>query len=271
MSRLGRNLWLVLAAIVALVAWQLTRWITHVDHTPVPVVTLTFNQQPAPRFRAPLALLVMQRAHLGVPAAALTGPSIILLMPTPATRSIVVGGVASNPSCSSVDVKNGGVTALLADAGKGDTLTPVAVERRHQDLLIPIPRRLSLDFERMPHQLGAIQCKFSRPQSATPTFTERAATVEADTRSAGAVLLDASALEDVDDLRFSGGLQVPFGGDRVRLLYGNNNVVSLEWTDVAAQERRDIVLVIVGALSAIAAAMMIEAIRPTVESKAKSR
>jgi hypothetical protein len=102
-----------------------------------------------------------------------------------------------------------------------------------------------------------------------PTFTERAVTVRANTGSGGAVVLDVSALQDVDDLRFSGGLQAPLGGDRTRLLYGGDDIVSAEWVDVAAQEQRDIILVIIGALSAIAAAMAIEAIRPAVERQAK--
>jgi hypothetical protein len=46
--------------------------------------------------------------------------------------------------------------------------------------------------------------------------------------------------------------------------------MSVEWTDVAALERRDIILVLIGAISAIAAAMAIEAIRPVVERRSKS-
>ncbi len=104
-----------------------------------------------------------------------------------------------------------------------------------------------------------------------PTFTERAITVRAQTGLGGAVFLDVSALEDVDDLRFSGGLQAPLGGDRTRILYAGDDIVSAEWVDVAAQEQRDIVLVIIGALSAIAAATVIEAVRPVVERRTKAR
>jgi hypothetical protein len=81
----------------------------------------------------------------------------------------------------------------------------------------------------------------------------------------GLFLLDISALEDIDNLRFSGGIYFPLAGERTRLLESTDNVVSVEWVDVSASEKRDIVLVTVGALAAIGAAMAIEAIRPFIE------
>jgi hypothetical protein len=159
-----------------------------------------------------------------------------------------------------------GGDAALAVGTDGE---PVAVERSTKGIVIPIPAAMRQTRTGIARARAAIACTFSRPQSTATTFTERSVTVQADTNPPGAVLLDISALESIDDLRFSGGAQVPFGGDRARLAYGDDNIVSAEWSDVLAQEQRDIVLVIVGALSAIAAAMVIEAIRPTIQSRSR--
>lgn len=247
---------------------MLTRWITHVNHAAIPLVTLNFDQHPPSRLVRIPSSPELDQSRIPYPGVSMISPSRVLLTVTPATRSIAAKGVAAaNLSCRSVDVSQTGVTALLANEGIGGVSAPVAVERRGDDVFIPISPQLSRAVARTPSGIGAIVCQFSRPVSATPTFTERAITIKTNTRSAGAVLFDVSALEDVDDVRFSGGLQLPYGGDRVRILYGGNDVIAVEWADVGAQERRDIVLVIIGALSAIAAATVIEAIRPVVESR----
>jgi hypothetical protein len=202
------------------------------------------------------------------PAAALTGAEAILFIPTPATRSVALSGAGNTRlSCQVIDVRNGGITALLAGSTQNAARVPVAVEQRGQSWLISTTPQMRRAFAGMPDHQGAIECILSHPVSGVLTFTERGLTVRAVTQSASATMIDLSALQDVDDVRILGGIEVPFGGDRLRLLSGDANVVSVEWTDMIAQEQRDIVLVIIGALSALAAASVIEAIRPRIESK----
>lgn len=187
------------------------------------------------------------------------GANTILLIPTPATRSITLEGAQRIAlSCRTVDVRNGGITALLAGSARGAARSPVSMEQRNAAWLI------------RPNRQGPIECTSAHPASGALTFTERGITIRTGGRAADATVLDLSALQDVNDVRILGGIEVPFGGDRVRLLSGDVNVVSVEWTDMIAQEQRDIVLVVIGALSALAAASVIEAIRPAVESRSGS-
>lgn len=152
-----------------------------------------------------------------------------------------------------------------------DTLTsgavkPLPVSTTKQDgTLITIPNSLHVALTRRTSGQGAIRCQTSRPLAAAPTFTDRSLTIQAQNGSAGVVVLDVSALEDIDNVRFSGGIANAFLGDRTRILGPNNDVVSVEWNDVSAEEQRDIVLVTIGALAAIAAAMIIESVRPFIE------
>jgi hypothetical protein len=271
MSWRNRNSWLVLSAGVALIAWLLTRWITHVNYGSASVVTVAFDER-APfqveRFLNGFSGIREQRTHL--PEALLTSRGNALFLVTPTTRSITIRGInVDDVSCDSLNEQRWSA-ALLLGAGKNVILTPIPVEKRSGEVFIPIPNRIQAELHRSADARGAITCHFVHDLATSPTFTERAITVRAQTRPGQAVLLDVSALENIDDLRFSGGLQAPLGGERVRLLYGGDNVMSVEWTDVAALERRDIILVLIGAISAIAAAMAIEAIRPVVERRSKS-
>jgi hypothetical protein len=165
----------------------------------------------------------------------------------------------------------GAPAAFLVGAENAAALTPIPIQSRRNDVFIPIPNRMHAALAGAPDHRAGIVCKLARPLAMAPTFTERAITVRAQTGPGGAVFLDVSALEDVDDLRFSGGLEPLLGGDRTRVLYSGDDIVSAEWVDVTAQEQRDIVLVLIGALSAIAAATAIEAIRPAVERRTKAR
>ena len=266
-----RNLWLLLALVVALTAWQLTRWITHVNHSPRPVVSIVFDERPPFQFeRLTLGITALQRERNRFAEAALTSEAHILFFVTPTMRSISIRGIdQSSISCGSLSNERQGPAAFLVDAERTAALTPIAIQTSAGKVIIPIPDRIRGALVRAPASRAGIVCTTARPLAIAPTFTERAVTVRAKTGSGGAVLLDVSALEDVDDLRFSGGVQTPLGGDRTRLLYDGEDVVSAEWVDVTAQEQRDIVLVIIGALSAIAAATAIEAIRPAVERRTK--
>ncbi len=268
---IGRNLWLALGVAVGVVAWGLTVWITHVDHRPQPIITVTFDERPPFQFnRIPLGFASLERERHRFPEAALTGKARAIFFVTPATRSIAISGVKpSDISCGAFP-ESGEVDAALFVGGDRDAeLTPIAGEASNGGILIPVPDPLRRALAARRDERGAISCTFLRPLADAPTFTERAMTIRAESGAGGGVLVDISALEDIDDLRFSGGLQAPLAGDRTRLLYGGNNVVSVEWVDGTAQERRDIVLVLIGALSAIAAATIIEGIRPAVERRSK--
>jgi hypothetical protein len=268
-----RNLWLLLALAVALMAWQLTRWITHVNHGARPVLTLIFDERPPFRYeRLALSLTALRGERHRFAEAALTSRAHMLFLVTPTMRSIAVGGVDPRSiSCGSLPDERGASAAFLVGAEEAAALTPIPIQSRRNDVFIPIPDRMHAALTRAPDHRGGIVCKLSHPLAMAPTFTERAITVRAETGPGGAVLLDVSALEDVDDLRFSGGLQAPLGGDRTRMVYSGDDIVSVEWVDVTAQEQRDIILVLIGALSAIAAATAIEAIRPAVERRTKAR
>ena len=190
-----------------------------------------------------------------------------LFLVTPATFSIRIDGV--NPkgvSCGFSDrIVASASAAYLSEAIRQGPPKPIAIpQSSDSQTLIRVPSALHTALAHERGQ-GIIACRVARPLPAAPTFTDRAMTVRALNGPTGAIFLDVSALEDIDNLRFSGGLQLPFAGERTRLLDSSDNVVSAEWANVTAQEQRDIVLVLVGALAAIAAAMAIEAIRPFVE------
>lgn len=256
-----------LALVIALIALQLTRWITHVNHSPSPVIAILFDERPPVQFeRVSLGAASLQQERDRFAEAALMSQAHVLFLITPTMRSIAVRGRDLGfVACGSLPSRRGELAAFLVDADKAAALTPVQIQSSRDEVFIPIPNPLRGALMRAPDSRAGIICKLERPLATAPTFTERAMTLRARTGSGGAVLLDVSALENVDDLRFSGGLQSPLGGSRMRILYAGDDTVSVEWVDVTAQEQRDIVLVLIGALSAIAAATLIEAVRPIVE------
>jgi hypothetical protein len=266
-----RNLWLLLALVVALIAWQLTRWITHVNHSPRPVISIRFDERPPVKIaRLSLGVTGLQQERYRFAEAALTSQAHVLFLITPTTRSIALEGVdLREVSCSSLPDQRGESAEFLVDAERTAVLTPVPIQVSRDRVFIPVPKHMRDALARAPGRRGGIICKLAHPLATAPTFTERAVTVHARTGPGGVVVLDVSALEDVDDLRFSGGIQSLLGGDRTRILYAGDDMVSAEWVDVAAQEERDIVLVLIGALSAIAASTVIEAVRPIVERRTK--
>ncbi len=267
-----RNLWLLLAAAIALVAWALTIRITHVDRAPQREIGIAIDERPAFQFeRLPVSVSALQQARHRFPEVALTGREHLLLLATPGTRSLTISGIdPSGVTCGALERIQGDTAAIEAAGDERIALAPIDTRVSPGSIFIPISDAMRARAAATGRRT-AILCRFAHAVATAPTFTERAVTMHVQTGTGGAVMLDVSALEDVDDLRFSGGIQVPLGGDRTRLTFRDDDVVSAEWVDVAASEQRDIVLVIIGALSAIAAAMAIEAIRPIVETQNEKR
>lgn len=264
-----RLYWGGLAALVAIIAALLTGWITHVNKAEGPQLVLTFDESHTfPLERTALSLEALEEARFHIPRVIMATEGSVVFVVTPQTRSISLAGPKPRElSCGFLDSAQPGASApywvALTDAGP---LRPIAVVPKGPgQIAIDVPEALRRSLAGLPTGQGAIKCKVRRVLASHPTFTERAMTVRGQNGPDGALLVDVSALEDVDNLRFSGGIAVPIAGERTRLLDRHDTIVSAEWSSVVAQERRDILLVIIGALAAIAAAMAIEAIRPFVE------
>jgi hypothetical protein len=264
-----RFYWALLALLTALIGWRLTRLITHVNHGATSLVTILYDEQSPIQLRLTnVDVAVLERARFQVPRVVVSGSSETVFVVTARTRVITILDVKpQEASCSFTDraFRSGSMPYLI------DTLTsgavkplPITMTQQH-GTLITIPRSLHVALTHVTEAQGAIRCVLRRPLAAAPTFTGRSLTIQARNGSAGVVVLDVSALEDIDNVRFSGGIANAFLGDRTRILGPNNDVVSVEWDDVSAEEQRDIVLVTIGALAAIAAAMVIEALRPFIE------
>lgn len=264
-----RVYWALLALAVATCGAVLTLWITHVDTGPRPHFGVAFDEpHPFVLDRLSPNLPTIQIDRFRIPRVVMMSLGEVAFIVTPMTRSVVLTGLDPRSiSCGYLDrVKQGASAADWVEEVQGKQLQPIAIEpRAGESVYLPVPARFRSSLARIRAGQGAIKCTFSRPVAAAPTFTERTISVRAQNGSNGAVILDVSALEDIDDLRFTGGLAIPFAGERTRLLDSHDNVLSAEWSNVAAQEQRDIILVTIGALAAIAAATAIEAIRPFVE------
>jgi hypothetical protein len=263
-----RIVWGALAVLVGLGAWQLTRWITYVNRDARATITIAFDERPPLQLdRALLNAGAFQQDRFRVPRVVIISYAEALFLVTPASFSVRIDGVnPKNVSCGFSDrIATSASAAYLSETIRQAPLTPIEIPQSSASqtlILVPSALHAALAHER---GQGIIACRVARPLPAAPTFTDRSITVHALDGPTGAVFFDVSALEDIDNLRFSGGLQVPFAGERTRLLDSSDSIVTAEWANVTAQEQRDIVLVLVGALAAIAAAMAIEAIRPLVE------
>lgn len=264
-----RLYWTLLALLTALIAWRLTHVITHVDRNARSTVAIAFDERPPVSLslrRSSIA--AFQQNRFRIPALVITGSKEALVAVTPAMRSVALKSI--NPgslSCRFTDrVFEGASLVFLADAARHEPLQPAPISAANaQGSSIPIPSSLRAALAHSRNGQGVISCTFSGALAAAPTFTDRSLTLHAQNGSAGPVILDVSGLEDIDNVRFSGGVMIPLAGDRTRFLDSTDNVVSVEWVDVSAEEQRDIILVTIGALAAIGAAMAIEAIRPFIE------
>jgi hypothetical protein len=263
-----RVLWGFLALITVLIAWRLTVLITHVDPGAESTAGIKFDEG---SFRVGIARLNVAtfiRLRFQLPRVVVTGTREVMLVITPATRSITIANVGPQGISCAVDrrIFPGGSLALVSGAEKLGPTEPIALTPIGENgSFLQVPSSLRAALAHSGQSLGAIECTLARALASQPTFTDRSLTIDGGGPGAGPFVLDISALEDIDNLRFAGGVEVPFAGERTRLVDSSDSVVSAEWVDVAASERRDIVLVIVGALAAIAAAMAIETIRPFIE------
>jgi hypothetical protein len=102
---------------------------------------------------------------------------------------------------------------------------------------ISVPEKLRANLQRLSNGQGVIRCRFAHPLTASPTCTDRSLTIEASNGQSGAAVLDVSALDGIDNLRFSGGLTIPLAGERTRLLDSHDKLIFVDWSDVAAQGR----------------------------------
>jgi hypothetical protein len=281
--------WGTLAAIFALIAIFLTRLITAVHLESDRPFAIVFDENVSlVRGLTPNALLTATPERRKLPTLVITGYNEIVLVVTPGTRGIHILGYTPNQlSCAAPDQSALGVsTAVIVQALQRLSLHPVKViqsadaeladEAAQLGATLGIPKNWPITDIIVPPALerrirsarfgqGAIRCRFTTPLPASPTFTDRSITIVTLATRTSATLLDVSALSDIQDLRFFGGLVLPWAGDRTRFFDHNDQVVSVEWSDATAQEKRDVILVIIGALAAIAAATALEALRPIVE------
>ena len=263
-----RVYWALLAVATAIVGWRLTVMVTHVDREASSTIEVFFDEQPTTHPElSELTVSGVQRERFRIPGFVMNGTHRTLAIVTPRTRSFALANVSPKAvSCRFSDrVFQYSPPPVLAEASAKGPLQPVSVLATPSGgTVVVVPRSLHAALVRARSGQGIIACESSRQLAASPTFTDRAVTLHVDGLN-GPFFFDVSALEDVDNLRFSGGVAFPLTGERTRFLDPTDNLVSAEWVDVSAAERRDIVLVTVGALAAIGAAMAIEAIRPFIE------
>ena len=259
--------WGLLCVLAVVTACWLTVMITRVNYGARAGLNVDFQEtRPAP-FDPHTGVETFAEEEFRIPRIIMGENHTAILIFNADTQRIVLSADRSIAiTCRLVDA-----VALHAPVGTVGELEekapsePIAVDGEGSSrLTITIPRS-AIGRLKTPDSQGIISCRPHWPIVAAPTFTDRALAVHGINKPNGMVFVDVSALDDVDDLRFSGGVEDPLAGERTRLLVPVNDSVSAAWSDVVAEERRDIVLVVVGALFAIAAALAIETIRPFVE------
>jgi len=253
---------------MAVVAWLLTLWITHVSREPIMVVGVSIDEQSPVRLSASqLNVATFQRDRYHIPRVVVVDEKHAVLVVPPGTRSVTLLNTdASEVSCTYNErIVQRASLGQLVEANERGVQHPLAISAGGGGTFIPIPASLRRATAHVPDAQGLVACRTLHALATSPTFTDRTLTVDLRNGTVGSVIFDISALEDIDNLRFSGGIYIPLLGDRTRVLDSSDSVVQAEWVEVTAQEHRDILLVIIGALAAIAAATAIEAIRPFIE------
>ena len=282
--------WGALAVLVGIVAIVLTHWISVVNLNSDRPLGFIFSG-PQLEIPAPEKLFALRGTPLRrkLPRIVINGYNELVLVVPGTIRGVhILGYTPAQFSCVAITQPATGQASVAAiiQALRHFPLTPVSVtpgtdialkgEAKQiattnglaQDLAVTdvgLPLSVSKAIRGNADRSAVIRCDFKEPLAASPTFTDRSITLVTSGKGTSAALLDISALSDIQDLRFFGGNVLPWEGNRTRLFDHNDQVVSAEWSDVAAQARRDMLLVVIGALAAIAASTGLEAVRPIVE------
>jgi hypothetical protein len=282
--------WGLLGIFVAVVCVVLTHLVTHIDRGAVYQVGVAFNAR-NPTGAVAVSIPNLELHRFEIPILAPTNYDELLFIVTPATTSVTV--YDSDPfemSCAySGDVQAAaalptfvglvrkepltllgdhitGVPAKLTLVAGSNSVTRLATRSVWSAELL-LPPGLRANLQRTELARAVIRCSFAKPIVAAPTFSDRSIVVALPDSNTGTVALDMSAFDGVENVRFAGGVSNPNGGDEVRILDAKDRLVRIEWADQAALEQRDIVLVLIGGLAAIAAAAFIESMRPAVKKR----
>jgi hypothetical protein len=285
-------LWAACALVVFLFSAILTRVITKVDDGATRQIgVLVLSTKPLDINRLLVSPAEVENERFRVPHIAVIGyHAMLFVVPRDTTSIAVYENAPFAMSCNLAPAVEAGTSVpLFAALVRTTKLAPLpvhadtsasvveierqalpgmqALTRRLWRDSLAVPDSIRAELRRVPDGEVAIRCDFPEPLSASPTFSSRTLTIGAPVFMRGSAAVDFSAFDGIDDVRFSGGIQVPAAGDRVRVVDPNDRFISATWSDEAALEQRDVVLVLVGGLAAIGAAMAIEAIRPFVESR----
>lgn len=280
--------WGLLGVLVTVVCILLTRQITHVDRGAMHEIGVAFDAEPAAG-AVGVTLDNLEQHRFEVPIVAVTDYDELLFIITPGTRTVTVYGAQPfEMSCAyAPDVQSAAGLATFVAMVRRDPLTSI-VDRGQatpqplglSDSVLPltphsvwgvvltIPPSLRARLQRTTFAQAVIRCSFAKAIVAAPTFSGRSTIVALPKANSGIVALDMSAFDGISDVRFGGGITTPNSGDQLRILDPKDRLTRIQWSDEAALEQRDIILVLIGGLAAIAAATFIEALRPAVKSRA---
>lgn len=286
--------WGLLAALVTLLCVFLTHLITHVDsHARRSIGFSIENDRPIDLLGLRPSAKDLESIRFTIPRVALVDYKQALFIITPGVRSVSM--YAEEPlhvSCgSSAQIEASAPTHFFSELAKAPGLEPLPVRFDASPSVVPlrddplsglpavkeqlwkaafdVPADLRAKLAHTPDGQALIRCEFADSLAASPTFSGRFLMAGIPLVNTGIVALDLSAFDGISALSFGGGIAVPVSGDRVRFLDPDDRLVTAEWTDEAAAEQRDVILVLIGGLAAVAAAMAIEAIRPSVERRAR--
>lgn len=235
--------WLPLISGAFVLAGLLTYWIAFYDQqqTDDPVYVSYFAASSAAK---PSATMYYEESE--------EQPSVKLVAPSSGT--LIISDLASEDSC-------GDLHAAALDPSKG--APPLFV--------------IDLRDARAVRGLATIQCTLARG-AADETFSHRAISFvngapyggpQTEGLSLQTIRLSMVELEGTEMLTLRGGRPDP-GSPDSETIEGRGRVVA-RWRQVVHEERRDVILVIIGTMIALGAAMLIEALRPMIDARIRGR